>query len=70
MGSVAFVISALIMLLNSYHTHAASLDLGTDDSGLSPDQFRATWVLMVLSGIFSTLGRQFIGWFVTLFDYF
>jgi hypothetical protein len=53
-GSVMFVVSSLVMLMNSYHT--VSIDMGSDDSGLTPSAFRATWVLMVLSGVFSTLG--------------
>ncbi len=53
-GSVAFMVSSVVMVANSYHTPL--LDLGEDDSGLSPAKFRATWLLMVISGLFSTLG--------------
>ena len=50
-GSICFVISSIITLENSF-----SKDLGDDDSILSDYQYRASWVLMTISGIFCTLG--------------
>lgn len=50
-GSVFFVISSLVTLINSF-----SKDLGDDDSILTDYQYRATWLLMTISGVFCTLG--------------
>mmetsp|Transcript_11728 Transcript_11728/g.25625 ORF Transcript_11728/g.25625 Transcript_11728/m.25625 type:complete len:440 (-) Transcript_11728:534-1853(-) len=52
-GSVGFVITASIALANSYDFEHL---LGEDDSTLSSSDYRATWWLMVVSGIFCTLG--------------
>ena len=50
-GSVAFVVSSVVMLENSFHH-----ELGDDDSFLSRFRYRASWVLMIISGVFCTLG--------------
>jgi len=52
-GSIAFVISSAVILANSF-TH----DIGDDDSILSRFQYRSSWVLMLISGIFCTLGNS------------
>jgi hypothetical protein len=50
-GSIFFVISSAMILANSF-----TKDLGDDDSILSNYHYRATWVLMTISGVFCTLG--------------
>eukprot|EP00600_Ochromonadales_sp_CCMP1393_P004390 CAMPEP_0174960330 /NCGR_PEP_ID=MMETSP0004_2-20121128/3648_1 /TAXON_ID=420556 /ORGANISM="Ochromonas sp., Strain CCMP1393" /LENGTH=568 /DNA_ID=CAMNT_0016208699 /DNA_START=212 /DNA_END=1918 /DNA_ORIENTATION=+ len=52
-GSIGFVGTAVIALANSYQSQQI---LGTDDSGLSEEDYRTTWCLMVISGVFCTLG--------------
>jgi hypothetical protein len=50
-GSVGVVGTAVVMVINKY-----SLLLSEDDSTLSRDDYAATWILMAISGFFSTLG--------------
>lgn len=51
LGSVIVVITSAMILANNYNVF-----LGQDDSVLTPNSFRATWVLMTVSGVFFTLG--------------
>lgn len=53
LGSVLFVISSLAVFFNSFGG-----DLGSDDSTLTPDKFRGAWFMMILSGIFASLGSM------------
>jgi hypothetical protein len=46
-----FVLSSALTLGNSF-----TKDLGDDDSILSNYQYRASWLLMTISGVFCTLG--------------
>jgi len=57
-GSWWFVVGSLFVVIASSITLVNSFDaiLGTDDSFLSRFHYRATWVLMVISGSFFTLG--------------
>lgn len=52
-GSISFFVASAMVLGNSYEKDPP---LGDDDSLLSREDYRATWVLMIISGIFSTLG--------------
>mmetsp|Transcript_886 Transcript_886/g.1371 ORF Transcript_886/g.1371 Transcript_886/m.1371 type:complete len:607 (-) Transcript_886:213-2033(-) len=52
-GSVLFVITSVMILINSF-----GKSLGEDDSALDGYHYRATWVLMIISGIFGTLGAM------------
>lgn len=54
MGSVFFAVTSLMVLLNSWDQQEF---LGEDDSILSRYRYRSTWVLMVISGVFCTLGE-------------
>jgi hypothetical protein len=44
----------VVIVINSYDY---DLLLGSDDSTLDKYYFRASWWLMVVSGVFCTLGR-------------
>lgn len=55
MGSVFFAVTSLMVLLNSWDDVEY---LGQDDSILSRFRYRSTWVLMVISGVFCTLGEK------------
>ena len=50
-GSVVYAVTSLVVFINSYIPV-----LGEDDSTLSRFRFRASWLLMVVSGLFFTLG--------------
>eukprot|EP00597_Dinobryon_sp_UTEXLB2267_P003350 CAMPEP_0170061732 /NCGR_PEP_ID=MMETSP0019_2-20121128/3199_1 /TAXON_ID=98059 /ORGANISM="Dinobryon sp., Strain UTEXLB2267" /LENGTH=437 /DNA_ID=CAMNT_0010267655 /DNA_START=258 /DNA_END=1571 /DNA_ORIENTATION=+ len=50
-GSVVYTITSLVVFVNSYDPI-----MGEDDSTLSPYRYRASWMLMVLSGLLFTLG--------------
>jgi hypothetical protein len=50
-GSVLFTGTSIFILWNSF-----SEALGQDDSDLDGFHYRATWVLMIISGVFCTLG--------------
>jgi hypothetical protein len=50
-GSFGVLGTAVVMVINRYYTI-----LSDDDSTLSKQQFIATWILMAISGFFSTLG--------------
>ncbi len=52
-GSVSFAVTSLMVLLNSFD----ETYLGEDDSVLSRFRYRSTWLLMVVSGVFCTLGE-------------
>eukprot|EP01031_Cornospumella_fuschlensis_P025364 gene25364-30626_t len=52
-GSALFVISSVLVFANACHNHDL---LGEDDSLLSPQSYRASWLLMVISAVFCTLG--------------
>jgi hypothetical protein len=52
-GSIGFVVSSAVVLANSW-----SEDLGTDDSILSAREYRASWILMTISGFFCTIGSM------------
>lgn len=54
-GSVCFAVTSLMVLLNSFQEEEY---LGADDSVLSRFRYRATWLLMVVSGFFCTLGAS------------
>lgn len=45
------VVTSGVILYNSFDEV-----IGDDDSFLSPKRYRATWALMLISGIFFTLG--------------
>ena len=62
-GSVVFAISSIVTVVNSYHQDSL---LGHDDSSLNKGDFRATWLLMVASGVFCTLGE--LQWVQVLFS--
>ncbi|RYY86917.1 hypothetical protein EON63_04950 [archaeon] len=53
-GSVLFLISSIVVLVNAYSNNHTIL--GEDDSMLSSQSYRSSWVLMVISAIFCTLG--------------
>ncbi len=53
-GSVFFAVTSLMVLLNSFD----EAYLGEDDSVLSRFRYRSTWFLMVVSGVFCTLGAS------------
>jgi hypothetical protein len=46
-----FAVSSAVILSNSF-----SPEMGNDDSILNSHQYRASWLLMTISGIFFTLG--------------
>ena len=48
------VLTSVMIVVNSYHTDEY---LGTDDSSLGNKPFRATWILVLISGVFCTLGK-------------
>ena len=50
-GSILFAVSSGLVIQNSFDTK-----MGEDDSVLSPNEYRETWILMTISGIFCTLG--------------
>lgn len=52
-GSILYCVSSGVILWNT-----ASKALGEDDSRLNDFQFRATWVLMIISGVFAALGSM------------
>ena len=52
-----FVVTSVVVLANSYHQDQV---LGSDDSTLNATDYRATWILMLISGIFCTLGEVLI----------
>ncbi len=56
MGSVLFALTSLMVLANSWESERF---LGEDDSILSRYRYRSTWLLMVISGVFCTLGECF-----------
>ena len=51
LGSIFITASASVVLANSYNEV-----IGTDDSFLSRGAYRASWILMVTSGMFLTIG--------------
>jgi uncharacterized membrane protein HdeD (DUF308 family) len=51
LGSVFITAASIVVLVNSYNEV-----IGTDDSFLSRPAYRASWALMVASGVFTTLG--------------
>ena len=44
-----------MIVANSYDENQL---LGSDDSRLDSIKFRATWILMIVSGIFCTVGKE------------
>jgi hypothetical protein len=52
-GSIGVVFTALGVVVNKYY-----IFLDDDDSTLSKQGFVASWVLMAISGLFSTLGKS------------
>jgi hypothetical protein len=50
-GSIGVAITALVVVYN-----ASYILFDSDDSQLSPVAFAASWILLLISGIFSTLG--------------
>lgn len=52
-GSILFFISSLIILINSYNNM-----LGKDDTILSLQFYRVSWLLMIICAIFSILGSM------------
>ena len=52
LGSGLFLATSCAVLHNTYDGV-----LGTDDSVLSEQRYRDTWILMIISGIFCTLGK-------------
>ena len=52
-GSIMFVATSAVMLLNSFDRM-----LGEDDSVLDKGYYRWSWVLMIVCGIFCTLGQE------------
>jgi hypothetical protein len=53
-GSIGFMLTSALTLANSYDSHEL---LGQDDSTLTLEDYRATWWLMTISGIFLIFGR-------------
>lgn len=51
-----FVASSVVVLYNSFDE-----EIGSDDSFLSRYRYRSTWVLMIICGVFCTLG-MFLIW--------
>lgn len=51
-GSVSVIVFSVVILANSYHTTV----LGTDDSNLSSQRFRAVWWCLIGSGVFFLFG--------------
>ncbi len=54
-----FVVSSAVVLYNSFEE-----EIGTDDSFLSRYRYRSTWVLMIICGVFCTLGKNMSGFFL------
>lgn len=54
-GSIGFMLTGALTLANSYDSGEL---LGTDDSTLPLRDYRATWVLMVVSGAFCIFGKM------------
>jgi hypothetical protein len=52
-GSILFAVTSVLILANSFNGA-----LGEDDSSLDGYHYRATWILMIVSGVFCTLGMQ------------
>lgn len=52
-GSILFAVTSVFILVNSF-----SNTLGEDDSTLDGYHYRATWILMIISGVFCTLGKS------------
>jgi hypothetical protein len=50
-GSILFTATSVFILWNSF-----SETLGEDDSELDGYHYRATWIFMIISGVFCTLG--------------
>lgn len=50
-GSVGIVFTSLAVVINKY-----DIFLSDDDSNLTKNNFVASWILMIISGVFSTLG--------------
>ena len=53
-GSIGFFLTAALTLANSYDSGEL---MGDDDSTLTLRDYRATWVLMVVSAIFCIFGK-------------
>ena len=53
-GSILFVATSVMILVNSYDDY-----LGSDDSTLNTYSYRISWILMIVCGIFCTLGTLF-----------
>jgi heme A synthase len=51
-GSILFTATSVFILWNSF-----SETLGEDDSELDGYHYRATWIFMIISGVFCTLGE-------------
>lgn len=53
-GSIGFMLTSAIALANDFDSGKL---VGEDDSTLPQRDYRATWVLMVVSGAFCIFGR-------------
>lgn len=51
MGSILFTVTSAFILWNSF-----TEVMGEDDSDLDGFHYRATWIFMIISGVFCTLG--------------
>jgi hypothetical protein len=54
-GSVGVTLTSLIVVVNAMEWHTEQM-LDNDDSQLPRPTFAASWILLTISGIFSTLG--------------
>lgn len=53
-GSVYTTVISAVILANSYD-HSI---LGRDHSILPPTEYRTSWILMIISGLFYTIGQS------------
>lgn len=51
-GSILFVVSSVMILINAYDKY-----IGEDDSTLPTSSYKASWILMIVCGVFCTLGE-------------